>query len=119
MQAEASQAAAAAAQEGHEYVDTLQRELTAAREAAEAAARDAAAERAAAVEARTAAARRQEQLEASLGSAHAEAANCARAAEEAGEALEVAEVRFLCVVEALRRRTALRCKRGDKSRQAL
>lgn len=94
IQAEARDAAQAAAQEGHEYVDTLQRELTAAREAAEAAQRDAAAERTAAGEARTAAARRQEQLEAALGSAHADAANCSRAAEEAGEALEVAEVRL-------------------------
>ena len=93
LQAEAGRAAEAAAQEGHEYVDTLQRELTAVRETAEAAQRDAAAERAAAGEARAAAARRQEHLEASLGSAHAEAANCARAAEEASEALEAAEVR--------------------------
>eukprot|EP00892_Ulva_mutabilis_P010436 jgi/Ulvmu1/7765/UM039_0074.1 len=101
LQVEASRVAEAAAQEGHEYVDTLQRELTAAREAAEAAERTAAAERAAAGEARAAAARRQEQLEASLGSAHAEAANCARAAEEAAEALEVAEGRVVALEQRL------------------
>ena len=93
VQAELASAAERAVMQGNEAVDSLQKDVNAAREAAAAAQAEAAAERASASEARVTAERRLEAMEGALGVAHAEASHSTRAAEEAVEALEVAEVR--------------------------
>jgi hypothetical protein len=93
LQAENGRIASKSAQDSQSYIGTLQQELTSARDAAAAAAAEAEAERKASAEGRVAAAARHEELEAALAAAVQEATSSHRAAEEAVEALEQAEVR--------------------------
>jgi hypothetical protein len=85
--------ASSAAQEGHERVEVLQAALATAQAAAKDAQDAARHERAAAAEARAAVAARHDELEAALATAQAEASASTRAAEEAVEAAEAAQVR--------------------------
>jgi hypothetical protein len=92
VQEEVRQEATASARRDQEYVDTLQRELAAACQAAATAEASLSAERTIAAEARVLATKRIEDLETALASSSAAESSSHRATEDALEALEAAEV---------------------------